>query len=163
MAKKEKKKVTIRELPAKFKIIRQIPREEHQSQRSSGLERREEEIEREIVSTPSQANPIIIRSSPQSQAVSGTGNTALQQSPQEDSQEVRRWYSQTAAQAERKYQTQNTTAAVIPQDTTFGRDPFNRSQDLQNVSGQSIDDKKNYDLSKSPEKKDSRRRYPWEI
>ncbi|MBM3232649.1 hypothetical protein FJZ18_00585 [Candidatus Pacearchaeota archaeon] len=164
MVQKGKKKVVIKELAAKVKIIRQIPKEEHQSQRPSGLERREEEVEREIISMPSGTSPMMIRPSPvQPQASPRAGNTALQQNPQEDSQEVKRWYAQTAVQAGRKYQAQNTAATVIPQDITFGRNPLNRGQDIQGIRGQSMNDEKNYDLSKSPEKRDSRRRYPWEV
>lgn len=166
MTKKDKKKVVIKELPAKVKIIRQIPKEDHQSQRPSGLEKREEEIENETISMPSQPNPIIIRPSPQpvQQFPRNVGNTAVQQSPQEDSQAVRRWYAQSIAQgSDRKYQTSSAPTSIIPQDTTFGRNPFSGSQDIQNVRGKSIDDEKNYDLSKEPGKKESRRRYPWEV
>lgn len=166
MAKKEK--VTIKELPAKVKIIRQISEQERQgrAEATSGLEKREEEVERELSSTESvphfsQGNnftpaPGVVR-----QRVAG--NTAVQQNPQEDSAEVRKWYAQstrlTPGRDEEKYR--------LPFKREFGQasDALSRrnirgNEELQNLNSSSQDDEK-YQLVK-PEKKETKRRYPWE-
>ncbi len=169
MVKKEKKeKVTIKELPAKVTIIRQISEEERkESSRSSGLEQREEEVERELSSTESvqhfsQGNNFIPS---QSVPQTATGNTTVQQRPQEDSEAVKRWYVQstrlTPGRDEEKYR--------LPFKQELGqasRDPMSRrniggNQELMNLSGSSDTNDDDYELVK-PEKKDTRKRYPWE-
>ncbi|MEK6825279.1 MAG: hypothetical protein AABY00_00675 [Nanoarchaeota archaeon] len=166
----KKEKIIIKEIPSKVKIIRQISEEERTpSARPSGLERREEEVEREFSSsaTSNTNNNFLIRSNapPTSiQQVRTTGNTAVQQNPQEESEAVRRWYAQSTktAEQERKYQLSTQGSAVIPQDNSFGRRMIGENQELQNIQNRSIDNEDKYNLNK-PEKKETRRRYPWEV
>src|SRR3989344_9561964 len=143
-------KTIIKEIPAKVKVIRQISKEEENrmpSPRPSGLERREQEIEREFSNSVTAADPntnFLIRANVSPQSISQartTGNTASQRRPQEDSDAVKRWYAQSlrTAEQERKYQVAQSGSTVIPQDTTFGRKMIGENQELQNLHGQSID------------------------
>ena len=167
-----KEKVAIKELPAKVKIIRQISGKEVDSnQPLSGLEKKEQEVERELSidslpsSTPN-ANFLMRSNVPPQQMPRTTGNTAVQQRPQEDSDEVKRWYAQSARLAsgsdERRYQLSENRTNISSQNTLLNQGGIGKNQELQNLQGNSISNEEKYNL-KTPEKKESRRRYPWEV
>ncbi len=167
--KKKKSKVVIKELQPKVKIIRQLERfESFSSSKISGLEKREQEIEREVTAFSDNAedsNFLIKSSATPQQSPRTTGNTAIQQRPQEDSEDVKKWYSQstrlTPGRDGERYK------QVFKQDLTQQQDNLRRStiganQELQELGNKSSGEDDKYSLVK-PEKKDSRRRYPWEV